>query len=271
MSEIVENCLLVIDPQIDFCSPDGSLFINGAVEDMIRLNNWIFNNGKNIHKIFITLDLHHKNSIFHPNWWMDNLGNLPEPFTTISIDDVINGKWKLNNNLFKLDNFTKYYYNKTVNYLKFLKEKNLVHIIWPEHCLIGSKGANIQPELWNTLMWWSNQNYGDYEIIIKGLDKTTENYGAYETNYNPFYKYNSELLNIINYNNIYVAGQAKSHCVIQTIEQIFEQNENDNSFNMILLDNCSSNIIGFEEGTKKRYEALKKYENKGKYIDYINV
>lgn len=33
--------LLIIDPQNDFCSPDGSLYVHGAEQDMQRLADFI--------------------------------------------------------------------------------------------------------------------------------------------------------------------------------------------------------------------------------------
>ncbi len=46
-----KNALLIIDPQNDFCNPGdttesnkGSLYVDGAEKDMLRLANWIKQN-----------------------------------------------------------------------------------------------------------------------------------------------------------------------------------------------------------------------------------
>ena len=50
--------LLVIDPQVDFCDPNGSLFVKGADADMKRLATMIRENINLIERINITLDSH---------------------------------------------------------------------------------------------------------------------------------------------------------------------------------------------------------------------
>lgn len=41
MNQRKKNALLIIDAQYDFCNPNGSLFVPGAVEDNKRLANFI--------------------------------------------------------------------------------------------------------------------------------------------------------------------------------------------------------------------------------------
>ena len=44
-------CLLIIDPQFDFCDPTGKLFVPGADLDMVRLGKFIEKKGEGIHHI----------------------------------------------------------------------------------------------------------------------------------------------------------------------------------------------------------------------------
>jgi len=37
----MSRCLFIIDPQVDFCSPDGALYVPGADKDMERLADFI--------------------------------------------------------------------------------------------------------------------------------------------------------------------------------------------------------------------------------------
>ena len=58
--------LLVIDPQVDFCDPNGSLFVKGADADMKRLATMVRENINLIERINITLDSHQYVHIAHP-------------------------------------------------------------------------------------------------------------------------------------------------------------------------------------------------------------
>ena len=66
--------LLVIDPQNDFCDPNGSLFVPGADEDMKRLGGFIERVKDKLNDIHVTLDCHRKVDIAHPIWWRDSSG-----------------------------------------------------------------------------------------------------------------------------------------------------------------------------------------------------
>ena len=52
----MSNALLIIDPQNDFCNPNGTLFVSGAEEDCERLAEFIDNNSSKIsYSFFIVL------------------------------------------------------------------------------------------------------------------------------------------------------------------------------------------------------------------------
>ena len=83
--------VLIIDPQNDFCHPEGSLFVEGSIEDNERLSKWIVDNKDEINYIGCTLDSHQLIDIAHPRYWVDKNGNNPGAFTVISASDVENG------------------------------------------------------------------------------------------------------------------------------------------------------------------------------------
>ena len=65
----MKNSLLIIDPQNDFCSPEGSLFVKGAEEDCRSIKKVLENLDKKIDSIIITMDMHHFYDISHPGFW----------------------------------------------------------------------------------------------------------------------------------------------------------------------------------------------------------
>ena len=86
--------LVIIDMQVDFCHPDGTLFVPGSVGDIQRTIEFIYNNAERITNITCSLDSHLPHQIFSPGWWVDGAGNHPAPFTLISYEDIKQGKWK---------------------------------------------------------------------------------------------------------------------------------------------------------------------------------
>ena len=101
--------LLLIDVQNTFCLPDFELFVGGrsgrgAIEDNVRLCEFIYRNLGNIDQITATMDTHHLHQIFHPSFWLDEFGEHPVPaVTTIEPADVRSGKWRVNPNFSKED------------------------------------------------------------------------------------------------------------------------------------------------------------------------
>jgi nicotinamidase-related amidase len=51
-------------------------------------------------------------------------------------------------------------------------------IIWPEHCLIGSKGFCLVEEVYDALQEWSLVTGGTVEWVLKGENILTESYSA---------------------------------------------------------------------------------------------
>jgi nicotinamidase/pyrazinamidase len=85
--------LLLIDCQKDF-HPGGSLAVPNADKDAERITNFIRQNTSSIHRIVATMDSHHPLHIAKPFFWSDGVtGNVPSPFTVISMEDIVGGKW----------------------------------------------------------------------------------------------------------------------------------------------------------------------------------
>ena len=84
--------LLLIDCQKDF-HPGGSLAVPNADADAARITQFIRQNTPAIHRIVATMDSHHPLHIAHPCFWSDQDGNSPTPFTVISTEDIVSGKW----------------------------------------------------------------------------------------------------------------------------------------------------------------------------------
>lgn len=235
--------LLIIDPQVDFCDPKGALFVTGADEDMTRLAAMVSRIGDKISQIRVTLDCHHEVDVAHPVFWVDSKGNNPGDydFVLISDEDVRNGTWTP---------FNPRYKDRMLKYVETLKQKdNFQLCVWPPHCLIGTPGNNVYPELASALQKWSRSRPNNVHYVSKGSNLFTEHYGAIEAEVPDSEDYttqiNTQLIDaLMKADTILVAGEAGSHCLKTTVEQIADKFGDDSYVqNLVLLTDATSPVI----------------------------
>lgn len=210
------NMLLIVDMQIDFVYPEGTLNVAGALDDTTRLIRWIYKNAEKITAISASLDSHLPIQIFSSSWWKDpSTSKQPDPFTVITLSDINNGLW-----VPVVDPKWSLYY---VEQLEKAAKKNLM--IWPYHCLIGTVGHTLVPALSEAIAFHSAARSAQPLYLTKGTIPQVEHYGIME----PEVKYpkhpaggtNTAFLDILGrYDRVFVAGEAKSHCVLETMHQI---------------------------------------------------
>ena len=255
----------LVDVQIDFVfpAPIGRLPVPGALDDTRRTIEWLYRNTHQITHIAASLDTHTPLQIFYPSWWRDPAGKHPPPYTVISAEDVRTGRWVP---LLEAEWSTGY-----VERLEAGGRKQLM--IWPFHCMEGTTGRALHPALSEAIMYHSGARSVDPVYLPKGTIPYTEYYSVVE----PEVKYpdhpdgglNTRFLEFVaTFDLIYVAGQARSHCVLETINSVVthyaDQPEIIAKFRF--LDDCTSPIPGFEEQTEAR---LNDFEAQG--IRFVNT
>ena len=235
--------LLAIDPQNDFCDSKGALFVPGATEDMERLAAMVKRLGSKISKVHVTMDSHHENHIAHPGLWVDKAGNHPNPFTLISSSDVETGVWSPVNPGWR---------GRFLDYVRTL-EKNgrYVLCIWPVHCVIGSWGHGLYPAFSEAIRGWERDNLKNVDFVTKGSNWTTEHYSAVQADVpdsaDPSTQLNTGLIQILQEADaILITGEALSHCVCNTVQDIANGFDPENVKKFVLLTDTSSNVPGFE-------------------------
>lgn len=239
--------LLIIDPQMDFMdhpSREGSLRVIGAHADMLRLARLIREMGDQIDEIYITLDSHKAMDIAHPSWWMDESGSPPPPFTEISHQDAASGKWIARNPQAR---------DRSVAYLKELEASGRkTHRIWPEHCLTGSEGQRVHPELFEALMAWERLTMKSPVWVSKGENPFTESFSGFKSEV-PDPSDESTLMNtklaelIINgASEVLIAGEALSHCVADSVRDLAECVGGPRVSKLTLLTDATSPVDGCE-------------------------
>jgi len=252
-----KNALLIIDPQNSFCNPGdaqgnkrGSLFVEGADGDMNRLAAWLVKNSQDIDFVGVTLDMHQPNDIAHPNFWSDKNGNPPPPFSVITSQDVESGTWT-----------PRFDPNRCLNYLKELEAQGeFPHVIWPVHCVAGSEGAAIYPPLMDAIIRWTERGKF-FQTVAKGTYPFTEHFGAFQAQIpdaqRPETQLNHGLIKTLEtYQNVYLAGEARSHCVANSLKQVMNEAPS-LAAKFIILEDSMSNVTGFETLADPIYSQAK--------------
>lgn len=240
----MSNHLIIIDPQNDFCSPQGNLFVTGADEDSVRLAAMIDRVGHKLDDIHVTLDTHHKLQVFHPLFWRDGTGSkCPDPFTLISSADIKNGTW-----IPVIPSWAK----QMVDYTEALESNGRYALcIWPEHCLIGTWGHNVVDPVQLALAKWEMENIAMVDYVTKGSNLWTEHYSAVQAdvpNDDPTTQLNIDLIETLAEADVIgISGQALSHCVANTIRDIADQFGDDQIQKFQLIQDTTSNVTGFEK------------------------
>lgn len=255
MKDKMKIHLVIIDPQYDFCNSKGALFVAGADKDMDNLAEMINRLGSRLDDIHVTLDSHHLVDIAHPIFWLDSNGKHPNPFTIISADDVANGRFTTTNPAFL---------KRATDYVKQLEvNKRYPLCIWNPHCLIGSKGYMVHEKLYEALKKWENDCFAMVDFVTKGSNFWTEHYSAVMADVpdssDPGTMLNTRFIQTLQEADVIaLSGEAKSHCLANTVRDIADNFEEENISKFVLLENCCSNVTGFENLGEDFEKEMKK-------------
>ncbi|MEL4894000.1 isochorismatase [Crocosphaera sp. Alani8] len=281
-----KTILLLIDVQNTFCLPDFELFVagksgNGAVEDNIRLCRFIYRNLGNITTIAATMDTHKAMQIFHPIFWMDKQGNHPQAgITMISYEDVKQGRWKVNPNIANNFNISvEKLENHALHYVKKLTEDSKYPLtIWPYHSMLGGIGHGLVSSVEEALFFHSIVRSNQTQFELKGDNPLTENYSVLSPEVlknsqgEKIAQKNTQFLNkLLSFDKIIVAGQAKSHCVAWTVEDLLtEIQRKDPSLakKVYLLEDCTSPVVipGIIDFTEQAEVTFQRFSEAGMHI-----
>jgi len=236
MSKRKKNALVIIDAQKDFCDPDGALFVTGAVEDSQRTADFILRNSDEIDLIAMTLDSHDVMDISHPAWWKQANGDSINPFTMITLADIDNGVYFANKDP-----------KRSRDYVQNLEANGeFPHFIWPEHCVVGRTGWSLQDDIRQAVESWELEHKTWKQKVAKGSNPYTEHFGAFRANVpmegDQSTQANTRFLSLLSeFENVYLCGQARDYCVVNTLKQALEIAPQLAS-KIIVLDDCMSSV-----------------------------
>jgi len=278
-------CLVAVDVQNAFCIPGFELFVGGrsgtgAVDDNRRLCEFIYRNLDIITRIAPTMDTHQAMQIFHAAFWVNDRGEHPAPYTLISAEDVEKGRWKFNAALAPILGIDEDYAQRYVlSYTKKLKEGGKYELtIWPYHVMLGSIGHALVSAVEEAVFFHSIARCSPPDFQIKGNNPLTEHYSVLGPEVvegpdgEPIAQKNVEFLErLLQFDAVIIAGQAKSHCVAWTIDDLLQDiytRDKKLTQKVYLLEDCTSPVVvpGVMDYTDEADAAFQRFADAGMHV-----
>jgi nicotinamidase-related amidase len=277
-------CLLAVDVQNTFCVPDFELFVagrsgTGAVDDNRRLCEFVYRNLGTITQIFPSLDTHDAMQVFHAIWLVDEHGDHPAPYTLVSAEEVASGRWKVNEAVADaLGIDVEYAKRHLAHYTRRLAEGGKYDLtIWPYHAMLGGIGHALVSAVEEAIFFHGIARHSRPEFHVKGDNPLTEHYSMLgpEVTEGPdgdrLGAKNTRLIeNLLSFDAVVVAGQAKSHCMAWTIDDLLEDDDVRERLaeRTYLLEDCTSPVVvpGVVDYTDEADAAFERYAAAGMHV-----
>jgi nicotinamidase-related amidase len=227
--------LLLIDVQKDFCFPSGALYVagrsgRGALDDNRRIAEFLYRNLGAITQVTATMDTHHAFQIFFPSFWVGRDGEPLAPHREITVADLDRGDvqpnpavaaWLCGGDEAWLRAQVRFYcaeLEKAGKYRLYL---------WPPHCILGSDGHALAGAVHEARMFHAFARSAQPAVEVKGGNPLTENYSVLRPEVllrhdgRPLAERNAAFLEtLLAADAVIVAGQASSHCVKSSLEDL---------------------------------------------------
>lgn len=275
--------LLLIDLQRDFCFPSGSLYVGGrsgqgALDDNGRTAEFIYRNLKHLTNVTATMDSHLAFQIFSPSFWIDSAGEALKPHRTIVLEDVHRGRVRPNPEVaaWLCQGDTSWLQNQVEHYCRELERGGKYTLyLWPPHCLLGSTGHALAGVVHEARLFHSYVRGTQSWTEAKGENPLTENYSVLSAEVlthadgSALARRNTSLTQrLLSADAIIVAGQAASHCVKSSVEDLLgaiQKQDAKLAKKVYLLEDCMSSVVvpGVSDFTPQAEDALERFAEAG--------
>ena len=297
-SDARRNHLLLIDVQRDFCFPEGTLYVGGrsgtgAIDDTDRLARFIYENLGAISEITCTLDTHLPFQIFFAPFWIDAAGAPLTAHRTISVAEIQSGAVRPNPDVVAAAGAPdlEWLTRQCVYYAQSLeKAGKYVLYLWPPHCLIGGDGHALVGVIQEARLFHAFARSARNGVEIKGTHPLTENYSVFSPevlgrhDHGSLASRNDGLIRaLLNEDRIIVAGQASSHCVKSSLEDLLTAIEStdkslarrvyiiEDAMSAVAVPDLSNPGTFFADFTEAARSALDRFREAGMHLVKTSV
>ncbi len=248
-------CLLLVDAQNTFCTPGFELFVagrsgTGALDDSRRLCAFLYRNLGAITQTVVTLDTHQAFQIFHAPFLVDAEGRHPDSFTLVTPEDVAAGRWRVDLDVAQAIGLGDGADGHLHAYVEALAAGGKYDLtIWPFHAMLGGIGHALVSAVEEALFFHAIARRSQTRFEIKGFKPLTEHYSVlgpevlHGARGEPLGEHNTALVEyMLGFDAVIVAGQAKSHCVAWTVDDLLADAP-EIAPRLYLLEDCSSPVV----------------------------
>ena len=273
-------CLLLVDAQNTFCTPGFELFVaarsgTGALDDSRRICSFLYRNLAAITQAVVTLDTHQAFQIFHAPFLVDGDGRHPDPYTLVTPADVAAGRWRVDAEAAELLGIGERGDDHLRTYVETLAAGGKYDLtIWPFHAMLGGIGHALVSAIEEALFFHTIARRSQTRFEIKGRQPLTEHYSVLGQEVlrgsggEPLGARNRPLVeHLLGFDAVVVAGQAKSHCVAWTIEDLLGDAP-EIAPRVYLLEDCSSPVVvpGVVDYTDDADAAFGRFAEAGAHV-----
>jgi nicotinamidase-related amidase len=218
--------------------------------------------------------------IFHPIFWVDEAGENPAPMTMIAYEAVQAGEWRVNPaiapslqaDLTHLETFA-------LHYTKRLSADGKYPLtVWTYHSMLGGIGHALVAAVEEACFFHAIARCSQTHFEIKGGNPLTENYSVLRpevledaTGVAIAQKNTPLIETLLQFDRVMIAGQAKSHCVAWTIDDLLTEIQVYDATlaqKIYLLEDCTSPVVvpGIVDFTEAADAAFQRFAEAGMQI-----
>ncbi|QKT03926.1 isochorismatase [Ectothiorhodospiraceae bacterium 2226] len=282
--------LVLVDVQNTFCAPGFELYVGGrsgtgAVDDTRRLAEFIYRNLPHITRIVPTMDTHQTVQIFHAAFLTDAAGEPPPPYTLVSVDDVQQGRWRINPDAAEALGLTPSYAQRHLqHYAEQLAASGKYALtVWPYHGMLGGIGHALASLVEEAVFFHGMARMSQPHFHVKGSNPLTEHYSVLgpEVLDGPdgraiAEKDHAMVDELLSFDAVVIAGQAKSHCVAWTIADLLsgiEEQDRELARRVYLLEDCTTPVVipGVVDYTEDADRAFRRFAEAGMHVVRASV
>lgn len=281
--------VLMIDYQDDFCfpPPEGALYVRGrsgrgAMDDLNRAAQFVYRNLGLISHVTCTMDTHVPYQVFSGVAHVAIDGTIAPPYTTISHDDYVAGRWRANPTMAaQLGADPNWLTRQWTYYCAELEKAGRFQLYtWPVHCILGDRGHTLAGVAEEARRFHAYARGSANAPAIKGGNPLTENYSVFRPEVMTLFdgrpvpgaQKNTTLISTLAESDmVIIMGEAASHCVAWSVADLIAELfalDPALAAKLYVLQDCMSavvvpNVVDFTDGAAA---AFAEYQDRGIHL-----